>query len=647
MSSPTLPNPPRFMGPMDQAPTTPEEWAAFYRWLLKAKTATNQSATALGTVQAQARALSDDVAAQGVQITSLTEDLATVPTKIDVSQAEAYTEAAGLALLMADGQGGGGSTGGLVLSGTHAERILNYPPLNYPPGTLFWETDRWVYYIDSPEGFLGYWVYSSGIYEDGYQSRPADMGAQAASIDKDFPFYAKDQQVLYRWDVDWYYATGVQDGAQSARPTNPGAHDAGLLYLETDIGPPLPLFWWSGTQWLQVGGGVAGAQGAPGTQGLAGAQGATGAGVQGPPGPQGPGGGAQGSQGVTGSQGPQGATGPQGVQGAGFQGPQGTQGHQGFQGQSIQGSQGYQGRQGYQGNQGATGNVGSPGQAGTPGTPGSPGPPGPPGSNANIIVNDAPLGGIDVLTNIAGPVTTYTPILSEHLVYDIQANNPTITTNSGAGTYWNWVKAINDDSHGNYQYVFGANMNIDPSLFPKGPAGPAGPAGPVGTTGSRGPAGVNSITVQGATGSFDVEDDSDTLENDMSGTWNSSTNVLSLSASGSRGHFCTADAVFDILESPDDSIHITQSGRYVGLEVSSSSSGAFSSPNNTILIAKQNGSITLDVNQNMMASRAWVQSNYATSGQLNSQIQDLQDQIDYLSRDLQELDANCCEYGLY
>ena len=273
MSSPTLPNPPRFMGPMDQAPTTPEEWAAFYRWLLKAKTATNQSATALGTVQAQARALSDDVAAQGVQITSLTEDLATVPTKIDVSQAEAYTEAAGLALLMADGQGGGGSTGGLVLSGTHAERILNYPPLNYPPGTLFWETDRWVYYIDSPEGFLGYWVYSSGIYEDGYQSRPADMGAQAASIDKDFPFYAKDQQVLYRWDVDWYYATGVQDGAQSARPTNPGAHDAGLLYLETDIGPPLPLFWWSGTQWLQVGGGVAGAQGAPGTQGLAGAQG--------------------------------------------------------------------------------------------------------------------------------------------------------------------------------------------------------------------------------------------------------------------------------------------------------------------------------------------------------------------------------------
>ena len=77
---------------------------------------------------------------------------------------------------------------------------------------------------------------------------------------------------------------------------------------------------------------------------------------------------------------------------------------------------------------------------------------------------------------------------------------------------------------------------------------------------------------------------------------------------------------------------------------STSLAGKFSSPNNTILIAEANGSITLDVNQNMMASRAWVQSNYATAGQLNSQIQDLQNQIDYLNQDLQELEANCCEY---
>jgi hypothetical protein len=447
------------------------------------------------------------------------------------------------------------------------------------------------------------------------------MGAQAASIDKDFPFYAKDQQVLYRWDVDWYYATGVQDGAQSARPTNPGAHDAGLLYLETDIGPPLPLFWWSGSQWLQVGGGTTGAQGAPGTQGPAGAQGATGAGVQGPPGPQGPGGGAQGPPGLQGFQGTQGT---QGVQGAGLQGPQGTQGHQGFQGQSIQGSQGYQGRQGYQGNQGATGNNGP---QGAQGTSGSIGPQGPAGSGSSGATTVGGSGGVQVTPNSNG--YNYFVTFSEPVVAGISLESSglvgqksAITYTPGAGSTAELEGSATYDAYGNKLVNIYPAVNIDPNDLPRGnqgPAGPSGPVGPAGAQGSPGSSGAGITSIVGAPTSTVV---SDTFTNVTatvqpgSSNYNSSTGVLTLAVAVSQPQYLTT----------------------TNLE------GLLTSPTNTILIAESNSFIHLDVNQSMMASQAWVQSNYVTGGQLNSQIQDLQNQIDYLNQDLQELEANCCEY---
>ena len=69
------------------------------------------------------------------------------------------------------GTGGGASTSqvqpgvwqptsGVILEGTHAQRLANYPAANYAPGTMFYETDTTITYIV----YSGNWVYQSGIY---------------------------------------------------------------------------------------------------------------------------------------------------------------------------------------------------------------------------------------------------------------------------------------------------------------------------------------------------------------------------------------------------------------------------------------------------------------------------------------------------
>ncbi len=83
-----------------------------------------------------------------------------------------------------------------VIEGTHAQRIGNYPAANYSDGTLFYETDRGVFYVDV-------------------------------------------QSV-------WTYATGVMQNTQSKLPTDLAAADAGFLYAVTDYAH---LLAWSGTEW--------------------------------------------------------------------------------------------------------------------------------------------------------------------------------------------------------------------------------------------------------------------------------------------------------------------------------------------------------------------------------------------------------------
>lgn len=48
------------------------------------------------------------------------------------------------------------------LSGTHAQRLANFPAANYPPGMVFFETDRSVFYVVELIVTVPTWVYAAG-----------------------------------------------------------------------------------------------------------------------------------------------------------------------------------------------------------------------------------------------------------------------------------------------------------------------------------------------------------------------------------------------------------------------------------------------------------------------------------------------------
>ena len=560
-----------------------------------------------------------------------------------------------------------------ILQDTHLNRLLKYPAANYELNSLFFETDRNLYYIVRLYNGVKAWYYSSGVYEDGIENLPSPIrslilgGAPDITIlDKNMLFYALKQEITLRWSGgNWFYATGVWPDTFANRPATPGigagfatSFDAtDLIYLATDQSL---LYWWDGTAWHLIGTGSQGAQGAQGaqgggagsqgpqgaagstgSQGPAGAQGATGAGIPGPPGPQGPSGGAQGPQGASGAQGAQGNQGPPGT---GAQGSQGAQGNQGATGST--GAQGQRGLQGSTGSQGATGAQGPQGTSGGGGGGSStvtatlPLAVTPAGSNYNVYVAN-PLveqittatsnidwgGGATSAGSLALSLTPSTLADGQKSV-QIQVtgnltNPPGLANLQPVGTPKR-VYASPDST--SYSLVNGSASSFNPttglltiaidsysaSQIP-GPPGAAGPAGP------SGPAGSNISSIVGAPTATVVSDVFTNITATVQGgssNYNASTGVLTLAIAISQPDYMTPTSL----------------------------AGKFSSPTNTILIAEENGFIHLDVNQNMMASQSWVSANYVTNGQFNGQIQDLQNQIDNLAQNLQELDDNCCEY---
>lgn len=63
-----------------------------------------------------------------------------------------------------------------IIEDTHAARLASYPANSYPVGTLFWETDRTVYYLNI--GALGSqnWVYTTGEFSCAQAALPGDLG---------------------------------------------------------------------------------------------------------------------------------------------------------------------------------------------------------------------------------------------------------------------------------------------------------------------------------------------------------------------------------------------------------------------------------------------------------------------------------------
>lgn len=95
----------------------------------------------------------------------------------------------------------------VVLQDTHANRT-NYPPANYPTGTLFYENDRNLIYID----LAGVWKFAVGVMIAPIASRPLAAGLAAA--DTNLLFLSSDEFLFYFWNgTSWVELVPVMGGA--------------------------------------------------------------------------------------------------------------------------------------------------------------------------------------------------------------------------------------------------------------------------------------------------------------------------------------------------------------------------------------------------------------------------------------------------
>ena len=130
-----------------------------------------------------------------------------------------------------------------VLYDTHTNRVANYPPGGYVKGTLFYETDRQVLYVDSGTA----WLYATGVMENTIVSRPSDLGTS----DPGFLFMATDWDVLYRWNGSaWIYFSGIYSDITANRPGTLGANDTNFLFIDTSL---KILERWTGSAWVTIG----------------------------------------------------------------------------------------------------------------------------------------------------------------------------------------------------------------------------------------------------------------------------------------------------------------------------------------------------------------------------------------------------------
>jgi hypothetical protein len=96
------------------------------------------------------------------------------------------------------------SLSSLVIEDTHSNRSL-YPATSYSIGTLYWETDRTVWYLVALVGGVNVWIYASGEFRDVQASLPSDLGVNDAG----FLFQVSDYNHRLRWSgTIWGWAGG-------------------------------------------------------------------------------------------------------------------------------------------------------------------------------------------------------------------------------------------------------------------------------------------------------------------------------------------------------------------------------------------------------------------------------------------------------
>lgn len=117
---------------------------------------------------------------------------------------------------------------GAVLIDTHANRLANFPATDYVPGTLFFETNRTVFYIVKSISLTNTWVYAAGTMvstSTTIADIPTDLGAH------DYGFLFSNTYWAHQWvwlATSWQFAPG----------------DSGSLYMVGALGvAPSGPFW--------------------------------------------------------------------------------------------------------------------------------------------------------------------------------------------------------------------------------------------------------------------------------------------------------------------------------------------------------------------------------------------------------------------
>lgn len=120
-----------------------------------------------------------------------------------------------------------------LIEDTHANRLANFPPANYPIGTQFWETDRTVMYVIAVVATVQVWKYQSGTTastSNTLSDVPSDLGANDGGYQVNNTFFRR----TWIWDSvgnQFHYADGVGAGSQVSTS---GPAPAGGLWQACD-----------------------------------------------------------------------------------------------------------------------------------------------------------------------------------------------------------------------------------------------------------------------------------------------------------------------------------------------------------------------------------------------------------------------------
>jgi len=125
----------------------------------------------------------------------------------------------------------------VVIQDLHVNRKL-YPPASYALGSLYWETDRTVWYLNAVVKAANTWIYVDGTDHGTLSNIPTDLGAN----DSNFQYEVTDYAHILKWNGSGWAFLGNDasnyfiDGTGTA-PSPVGWHacdGSTVTYLKSD-----------------------------------------------------------------------------------------------------------------------------------------------------------------------------------------------------------------------------------------------------------------------------------------------------------------------------------------------------------------------------------------------------------------------------